>query len=106
MAQDIEHAVTPHGEQAPSSTMVIFGAGGDLTKRLLMPALYNLARTGLLPAQFALVGVDRVLYAMDYPYQYAVDEVRILDAMDMSDDVKMKFFQTNAERLFSIPPAK
>jgi hypothetical protein len=24
----------------------------------------------------------------------------------MSDDVKMKFFQTNAERLFSIPPAK
>jgi predicted TIM-barrel fold metal-dependent hydrolase len=35
-----------------------------------------------------------------------VDEVRILDAMNMSDDVKMKFFQTNAERLFSIPPAK
>jgi predicted TIM-barrel fold metal-dependent hydrolase len=53
-----------------------------------------------------LVGVDRVLYAMDYPYQYAVDEVRILDAMNMSDDVKMKFFQTNAERLFGIPPAK
>ena len=53
-----------------------------------------------------LVGVDRVLYAMDYPYQYAVDEVRILDAMNMSDDVKMKFFQTNAEQLFSIPPAK
>jgi 2,3-dihydroxybenzoate decarboxylase len=52
------------------------------------------------------VGVDRVLYAMDYPYQYAVDEVRILDAMNMADDVKMKFFQTNAERLFSIPPAK
>jgi len=40
--------------------MVIFGAGGDLTKRLLMPALYNLARTGLLPAQFALVGLDRI----------------------------------------------
>jgi len=52
-----------------------------------------------------LVGVDRVLYAMDYPYQYAVDEVRILDAMSMSDDVKLKFFQTNAERLFRIPSA-
>ncbi len=49
-----------------------------------------------------LVGVDRVLYAMDYPYQYAVEEVRILDAMDLSDEVKMKFFQTNAERLFRI----
>src|SRR6185312_4772398 len=42
----------------PPCAMVIFGAGGDLTKRLLVPALYNLARTGLLPADFALVGVD------------------------------------------------
>ncbi len=40
--------------------MVIFGAGGDLTKRLLVPALYNLGRTGLLPEQFAIVGVDAV----------------------------------------------
>ena len=38
--------------------MVIFGAGGDLTKRLLVPALYNLAHTGLLPATFELIGVD------------------------------------------------
>ena len=38
--------------------MVIFGAGGDLTKRLLIPALYNLAHTNLLPEQWAIVGVD------------------------------------------------
>jgi glucose-6-phosphate 1-dehydrogenase len=38
--------------------MVIFGAGGDLTKRLLVPALYNLATTGLLPEHFELIGVD------------------------------------------------
>ena len=38
--------------------MVIFGAGGDLTKRLLVPALYNLATTNLLPEHFELVGVD------------------------------------------------
>ena len=38
--------------------MVIFGAGGDLTKRLLVPALYNLATTGLLPEKFELIGVD------------------------------------------------
>ncbi len=40
--------------------MVIFGAGGDLTKRLLVPALYNLSHTGLIPEHFALIGVDRV----------------------------------------------
>jgi glucose-6-phosphate 1-dehydrogenase len=42
----------------PPCTMVIFGAGGDLTKRLVVPALYNLARTKLLPENFSLVGVN------------------------------------------------
>src|SRR5579862_5231 len=37
-------------------TMVIFGAGGDLTKRLLLPALYNLKSSKLLPDEFALIG--------------------------------------------------
>lgn len=36
--------------------IVIFGATGDLTKRKLLPALYNLAAAGLLPKQFAIVG--------------------------------------------------
>jgi glucose-6-phosphate 1-dehydrogenase len=40
--------------------IVIFGAFGDLTKRLVMPALYNLARTKVLPENFAIVGVDVV----------------------------------------------
>jgi len=39
--------------------LVIFGASGDLTHRLLLPALYNLAVAGLLPDAFALVGVAR-----------------------------------------------
>ena len=34
--------------------MVIFGAGGDLTKRLVVPALYNLVHSGVLPENFAL----------------------------------------------------
>jgi glucose-6-phosphate 1-dehydrogenase len=42
----------------PPCAMVIFGANGDLTKRLVVPALYNLAKTNLLPASFALIGVD------------------------------------------------
>jgi glucose-6-phosphate 1-dehydrogenase len=45
--------------------MVIFGAGGDLTRRLLVPALYNLAHTGLLPEHFAIVGVDIAQRSLD-----------------------------------------
>ena len=41
---------------APPCTLVVFGAGGDLTKRLLMPALYNLAGSGLLSEQFTSWG--------------------------------------------------
>jgi glucose-6-phosphate 1-dehydrogenase len=37
--------------------LVIFGASGDLTKRLLIPSLYNLMVDGLLPDQFAVVGM-------------------------------------------------
>ncbi len=39
--------------------MVIFGGGGDLTKRLVTPALYNLTCTHLLPDNFAILAVDR-----------------------------------------------
>ena len=51
----------PPRRQAPPPgpcAMVIFGASGDLTRRLLVPALYNLARTGLIPEHFAIIGVD------------------------------------------------
>jgi glucose-6-phosphate 1-dehydrogenase len=43
---------------APPCTFVIFGAGGDLTARLLMPALYNLRLAGLLDDDFRIIGCD------------------------------------------------
>lgn len=49
-----------------------------------------------------VMGEDRVMYAMDYPYQYVADEVRAMDAMDMPAETKKKFFQTNAERWFKL----
>ena len=45
--------------RADPCAFVIFGASGDLTKRLLLPALYNLAAARLLPEEFCLVGVAR-----------------------------------------------
>src|ERR1700684_576512 len=47
-------------ERIPEPTVVvIFGASGDLTKRKLLPALFHLEQSGLLPKQFAIVGVAR-----------------------------------------------
>ena len=44
---------------ADPCVMVIFGATGDLTKRKLFPALYNLAKDKFLPDNFAIIGVGR-----------------------------------------------
>ena len=52
--------VTPQSERTPDPCIVvIFGASGDLTKRKLLPALYHLEQSGLLPKDFAVVGVAR-----------------------------------------------
>ena len=48
----------PKAEPAPPTTLFLFGAHGDLVKRLLMPALYNLSRDGLLGDGLRIVGVD------------------------------------------------
>jgi glucose-6-phosphate 1-dehydrogenase len=51
---------TRGNERTPEPTVVvIFGASGDLTKRKLLPALFHLEQAGLLPKQFAVVGVAR-----------------------------------------------
>jgi len=49
-----------------------------------------------------VLGMDRVLYAMDYPYQFEPDEVTATDNVPGSDADKKKLFQTNAERVFKL----
>jgi 5-carboxyvanillate decarboxylase len=50
----------------------------------------------------ATLGADRILYAMDYPYQYEAAEVSAQDGMSMSLEDKKAFFQSNAERVFDL----
>src|SRR5690349_18474534 len=48
----------PPGRQPQSATLIIFGAGGDLTKRLVVPALYHLVQAHKLPDRLAIIGID------------------------------------------------
>jgi glucose-6-phosphate 1-dehydrogenase len=56
-----ENPLTEGLERFPvhPTTLVIFGATGDLAKRKLLPAIYNLAHEGALPERFNLIGVSR-----------------------------------------------
>jgi len=49
-----------------------------------------------------VLGADRVMYAMDYPYQFQLSEVVLCDDIPMSAADKKKFFQTNAEQVFNL----
>ncbi|MDB5662474.1 MAG: hypothetical protein JWM38_1635 [Sphingomonas bacterium] len=49
-----------------------------------------------------VLGPDRVLYAMDYPYQVSADEVAAYDALDIPAEHKKMLMQTNAEAVFRL----
>ena len=49
-----------------------------------------------------VLGEDRVMYAMDYPYQYTPQEVIDMDNMAMSDTLKKAFYQDVAEKVFKL----
>ena len=49
-----------------------------------------------------VLGPDRVLYAMDYPWRFEADEVRAHDSLLLSLEDRKALMQTNAERLFAL----
>ena len=69
MAARVELSATPPAPaataSAPPCVFVVFGATGDLTRRKLMPAMYNLSACGHLPAAFAMVGCARRPWSAD-----------------------------------------
>ncbi|MCR4340660.1 MAG: glucose-6-phosphate dehydrogenase [Gemmatimonadaceae bacterium] len=72
-----------------SCTIVVFGASGDLTQRMVMPAIFRLARRGLLPPEFRLIGYARTRLTDDefraLMRQAAVREPREGDEAAWSD---------------------
>src|SRR6266404_6666117 len=69
--------VTPsRAQKAPPCALVIFGAGGDLTKRLLMPAIYNLSKAKLLSDKFAIIAVDRTPKPVEAFRDYLAEGIR------------------------------
>lgn len=50
----------------------------------------------------SMMGPDRVMYAMDYPYQYEPDEVTAMDALPISEEEKQRFFEGIATDVFQL----
>jgi glucose-6-phosphate 1-dehydrogenase len=69
------------------TTLVIFGASGDLTKRKLLPALYQLSRGQRLPARFSVVGVARSRMSDDDFRREFHDSLKDFAGVERPDEV-------------------
>jgi len=68
----------PHSEQPPADALVLFGATGDLAKRKLFPALYELEKRGQL--QVPVIGVARSEWTDDDFRMHAAESIRKVEA--------------------------
>src|ERR1700737_4071872 len=101
MAQLMEHpavAVPRVGKQGEPCVMVIFGAGGDLTGRKLIPALYNLAKADLLSREFAIVGLSHGALPTDQFRQKVSADVKHYAGGDVDQNIVEWF----AKRLYYV----
>lgn len=84
---------------ADPCTIVIFGAAGDLTRRLLLPALYNLKRSHLLSQNFAIVGVAHTPISQDDFRRKLHQEIHEFATVEVEDQL----WQQVEQRLYYLP---
>ena len=77
----------PVGRPGDPCVMVIFGAAGDLTRRKLFPALYNLAKEQLLSREFAVVGLSHGAMSADDFRKWIEDDIKQYAGKDVDNDI-------------------
>jgi glucose-6-phosphate 1-dehydrogenase len=88
------------GRQPQSASLVIFGAGGDLTKRLVVPALYHLVQARKLPDQFTIIGVDHNDQATE---QWSQSLTKMLQTLTPASRVDASAWSWLTHRMHYVP---
>jgi glucose-6-phosphate 1-dehydrogenase len=89
-----EDASVAQPNQPQATTLVIFGAGGDLTWRKLIPAIYHLVKDGWLDERFAVIGIDRKPLSDDEYRTYLRDKI-MQSSRTKFDEAKWQTFATH-----------
>jgi 5-carboxyvanillate decarboxylase len=95
------HAAAPGLRGRAEGTMLQLRIS-DYLKRNVSVTTSGMAWAPAIRFAQQVMGTDRVLYAMDYPYQFDLDEVLATDALAISERDKIALYQANAERLFRL----
>ena len=99
LAEAISGSQHRTGKPADPCVMVIFGAAGDLTRRKLIPALYNLAKAQLLSREFAVVGLSRKPMSADDFRQKVAEDIKLYAGGSGDTDIVEWF----GRRVYYIP---
>lgn len=70
---------------APPTIIIIFGASGDLTKRKILPAIYNLAQDNLLPNHFYVIGFGRTHITNEVFQEQAAGDIKSFSRRPLND---------------------
>jgi len=87
LTETMPATAAPIGKPADPCVMVIFGAAGDLTRRKLFPALYNLAKSQLLSREFAIVGIARSSMSTDQFREKISSEIKEYATSEIEPDI-------------------
>jgi 5-carboxyvanillate decarboxylase len=98
---DYMHAATLRSRRYPQ-WRELGGKPSDYMRRNVWVTTSGMAWAPAIMFTREVLGGDRVLYAMDYPYQFVADEVTVQDQLPLDPPDKKAFFQTNAERVFRL----
>ena len=98
---DYMHAATVRSRRYPQMRELA-AKPSDYLRRNVWVTTSGMAWAPAIMFTREVLGADRVLYAMDYPYQYDADEVTAQDELPLSPAGKKAFFQTIAEDLFGL----
>lgn len=79
--------------QSENQILVIFGASGDLTKRKLIPAIFQLDKQKLLPEKFAIIGVGRTVMDDETFRKKMTDALKEFAGVEANDETTIRFIQ-------------
>jgi len=95
----VNQPLTGHDRCGDPCTIVIFGASGDLTKRKLLPALYNLKALNLLPAKFSIIGFASTPGDDNWMREKATEDIKQFATRPFDEQVWGDF----AQRTYYVP---
>jgi 2,3-dihydroxybenzoate decarboxylase len=98
---DYMHAATVRSRRYPQVRQ-LDGTVSDYLRRNVWVTTSGMAWAPAIMFVRDVLGGDRVLYAMDYPYQYVPEEVTVQDNLPLSPADKKAFFELNAQHVFRL----